>query len=645
MVLYIIPKISGVENVRKRSLVPSLRRSIVFIIFILIFLSLIGMASCAQLSAEDYAPIYYFEAGETCYPIDADFQIYLSSLFEVGNSVPISTDPTGDDLSTYSSSLYYLDNQEGSIDNYAKIISDSQEWEGTNGNKVYYRIYSSGSTQVIQYWMFYAFNGGELNQHEGDWEMVQVVLINDEPSEVGYSQHYSGQSATWAQVEKDGNHIKVYVARGSHANYLRSYSGKLGIASDIVGANGKIFKPSDYTLDTLEDKSWINFQGRWGAVADTEANAIEASILGQAGPEGPKYRENGAMWDDPVAWGNNLIPANDMLFNLEWILYNFITLFIVITLVIFAIIAFRIYRRHKKYGLGPRIVSMLYINGFNLHSIGNILCIIGIIMAIFGLFYPWYQVSYGVSGEGVTETFQTAGMVNLLKFDGINGLQIAIPGTSGPMPLGSFILPFSLFIGIGLVFLIIATIGIPLSKKLGTKYIWRGVRIIIPFILIVVVIMAIGSVMSSIKLEGDTGTNYVQSFLGPISSSPFGGQTTTDITESGITGKVDVQWGLGLGGWLLLIAGIIMIIAGIFEIISKTQFFATKIPLPGQALPRTPTRQSPLVRAPPPIPPQQPSSQKQVLPSDKSNVKFCTECGAKLDENATFCIECGKKLK
>lgn len=624
------------------------RHGIIFIVFLLIFLSLIGVTSSAQISAEDYAPIYYFEAVENFYPIDAKFQIDWSYLYEIGNSVPISTDPSESELSSYSSSLYqyyYLDNQEGSIDNYDKIIEDSQDWENTWGNKVYYRVYSLGSTQVIQYWMFYAFNAGELNHHEGDWEMVQVLLKNDEPSEVSYSQHYSGQKATWTQVEKEGNHIKVYVARGSHANYLKSYSGKLGIASDIVGANGKILKPSDYTLDTLEDKPWIDYYGRWGEVADTEANAIEASILGEAGPEGPKYRENGAMWDNPVAWGNSLIPANDIIFIFEWILYNFILLFIIITLAIIAIMAFLIYRRYKKYGLGPRIVSMLYINGFNLHSIGNILCIVGIAIAILGLFAPWYEVSYGVSGEGITETFQTKGMVNLLKLDGINGLLITIPGTSGPIPLGSFILPFSLFIGIGLVFLIIATIGIPLSKKLGSKYIWRGIRIIIPFILILVVIMIIGSIISSIKLETGTNTDYIKSIVGPISSYPFGGKTTAYITESGISGKIDVQWQLGLGTWLLLIAGIIIIIAGVLEIISKTQFFVTKTPLPGQALPRMPAQQPPMSHVPSPIPPQQPSLQKQESQDDKSKVKFCPECGAKLNEKAIYCNECGKKLK
>jgi hypothetical protein len=612
---------------RNKYFFVNLKRSIILVVFLIISVSLAGLTCSGQDLADTYAPIFYFEAEETCYPIDASYHL--------DNSQMTCIDP-------FFEETCYYDNYHGTIKDDG-VIKHYQSVMNSFGYTVYYRIYNeSTDTKVIQYWMFYAFNKGELNQHEGDWEMVQIVLDENGPSWVAYSQHHFGQKASWDQVERDGNHIKVYVSRGSHANYLRSYSGKLGIASDIVGANGKILNYNDYSLDTLEDQTWIDFRGRWGEVADSEANAIEASILGQAGPEGPKFREDGEMWNSPIGWGVSLFESNDMLFTFEWILYNFITIFIGISLIIIALLGYRIYRNHKKYGLGPRIISMLYINGLNLHSIGNILCIIGIVIAIFGLFNPWYQISYGVSGEGITETFQTGGMVDLLKFDGINGLQVTIPGTGGPIPMGSFVLPFSLFIAIGLVFLIIATIGIPLSKKLGSKYIWRGIRIIIPFILILVAIMAMGSVIPTTPVEADTETNYAQDILGSISSSPFGGQTTTYVSETGITGQIDVQWGLGLGGWLLLIAGIIIIVAGILEIIARTQFFTTKIPLKSKVTPGA--QIPPSQQAVPPDQTKQTSSKEKVQPKAKEKGVFCTECGGKLKKNATFCVNCGMKV-
>jgi membrane protease subunit (stomatin/prohibitin family) len=180
--------------------------------------------------------------------------------------------------------------------------------------------------------------------------------------------------------------------------------------------------------------------------------------------------------------------------------------------------------------------------------------------------------------------------------------------------------------------MIIATIGIPLSKKLGTKYIFRGIRLFIPFILIIILIVAIGSIVPSIAVGSGTISNYLQNVINPIISSPFGGQSTTSISESGITAQINTQWGLGSGAWLLLIAGIIMLVAGILELMAKTQFFATKIPLPGQGPARMPVQ-------PPPTPPQ-----KQEPPKDKSKGNFCTGCGAKLEENSTFCVKCGKKI-
>jgi hypothetical protein len=462
--------------------------------------------------------------------------------------------------------------------------------------------------------------------------MVQVVFNNDKPSNVGYSQHHGGQSATWDQVERDGNHIKVYVARGSHANYLRSYSGKLGIASDIVGDNGRKIHISADELEELDNQSWLDFAGLWG-----EIRGAEDFALGQAGPQGPKFREGGAMWDNPIAWSQSLSPASDLMFTLEWFIYNLVTIFIIITVAIIALMTFFIYRRHKKYGLGPRIISMFYINGINLHTIGNILCIIAIVIAFIGLFNPWYHISYNVTGE-IAGGLQTEGIVELIKLDGTNGLQVIRPGTTGPTPLTTLEIPFSLFIAIGLVFLIIATIGIPLSKKLGWKYIFRGIRLIIPFIILFVMIMAMGSIAIPETTES-VDTTYVEDILGPITESPLGGETSTTLpTETGNV-QINITWGFLIGIWLLFFAGIILIISGILEIISKTTFYQTKIPLPGKAKP------IPAPITPAPIKSPLPKLSKEKPATSKPKGNFCPECGNKINENATFCNECGKKLK
>ena len=66
---------------------------------------------------------------------------------------------------------------------------------------------------------------------------------------------------------------------------------------------------------------------------------------------------------------------------------------------------------------------MFYIDGINLKSIGNILCFVGIIIAIFGLFNTWYEVSYNFSGSGSADSLNTEGWQDILKIDGLEGIQ------------------------------------------------------------------------------------------------------------------------------------------------------------------------------------------------------------------------------
>jgi len=524
-----------------------------------------------QTLVQQYAPILYFEHGETCYPVDVSFHLENSYVYAIGNETPDDMDIEEFDLLEYASDTYYLDNQLGGIDDTG-IIDAYQTAMSSLGYTIYGRVYDTGVSMVIQYWMFYAFNSGEQNQHEGDWEMVQVVFSSGEPSQVMYSQHHIGQRASWGQVEKQGDHIKVYVSRGSHANYLRSYSGMVGVASDIVGANGKIWTSDEYNLVLLDTQPWLEFPGRWGWAGTTDEQAIEASILGQSGPFGPKYREDGLMWDNPTGWGTSLLAADNTVFLLEWILYHFILLFIVISAISVAVLCYRIYRRHKTTGLGPRIVSILYIDGTDSKSIGNILCIVGIIVALIALFLPWYVITTDIGVAG----YETKGMANMMTIDGINGVQIQIPGLTGPMPMGSIILPFSLFIAIGLVFMILTTIGIAHSKKLGRKYLARGVRLFLPVFFIIIALLMLGMIPFESMVE--TGSAYVDvgEIFSAISSSPSGGNTLVSIPEVG--GEITFQWGFGLGGILLVVAGICMVIAGALEIMTNIELYPSKQP-------------------------------------------------------------------
>ena len=541
--------------------------------------SYIGTVSAAdQDLAEKYAPVLYFVSEEKCYPVDVSYAFETCDLYEVGNPTPLLTSPINAALlANKSLDTYYLDNTYGTTqvgDN--GIENDYQSKMATLGYKVYAHV--DATTSIIQYWFFYAFNGGDLNRHEGDWEMIQVVLSGGQPTEVMFSQHYAGQSATWNQVEKDGDHVKVYVARGSHANYIKPYSGKIGLASDQVGDNGKILRPiTDYGVVVLDETvhPWLKFEGRWGWTGGDQSSAAEAAILGEAGPNGPKFREAGTMWQ-PLTWAAGLQKADSNMFILEWFVYNFVMLFFLVTLLSLLLLGFFIYRRNKKHGLGPRKLSLFYIDGVNAKSIGNILCIVAIIVAIIGLFLPWYTVAANVS----IPSYQETGMFNAVSIDGINGIQIRLPDRSGPVPLGTFALPFYLILGIGLVFIVLSTIGISSSKKLGKKYITRGIRLLVPFILIFIFIMAIGSLIPQFAPVNMKDNTDVFSAMNKVSAAPFNGQYTVQLSGVDGGGSVHLQWGFGIGIYLLMFAGILLIMAGLIEITAHAQFFEEKETFP-----------------------------------------------------------------
>lgn len=525
--------------------------------------------------AYEYAPILYFVDGERCFPVDVSYAIENSYVYVVGDPTPLSTSPTEALLGNYTSSdAYYLDNQRGTTEaDDDGIENDYQNKMAALGFTVYSHV--DTTQNIIQYWFFYAFNGGDLNRHEGDWEMVQVVLSGGQPTEVMFSQHYTGQKATWDQVEKEGDHVKVYVARGSHANYIKPFSGKIGLASDTVGANGRILKPKNvqpdgYEIIPLGSQPWLSFAGRWGWAGASQSAAAEAQLLGEAGPNGPMFREEGSMWQ-PQVWAGGLQPANDLVFILEWLVYNFVLLFIILTIVSLLLLAFFVYRRRKKHGLGPRIFSLLYIDGINQHSIGNILCIVGIILALLGLFFPWYTVTANVS----IPSYQQTGAFNAVSVDSFNGIQILLPNQSGPVPLGTLAIPFYIIILIGVIFIVISTIGISESRKLGKKYLFRGIRLLVPFLLILVFVIAIASIIPLFMPAGINGTNDVVTAMQRISAAPFSGQHTIETMDiSG--GSVQLNWGLGLGAYLLLFAGIILIMAGIIELTAHVTFFEPK---------------------------------------------------------------------
>ncbi|HEX6232683.1 MAG TPA: Vps62-related protein [Jiangellaceae bacterium] len=194
-----------------------------------------------------------------------------------------------------------------------------EEWQREIGRNseatVYARVVTDPARQgqiALQYWFFYVFNDWN-NNHEGDWEMIQLVFdapdaeaaLATPPSVVGYSQHTGGERASWGSAKLevvDGTHPVVYPAEGSHANFFGSAlylgrSAETGVGCDDTNGPHDEIWPQVAVVPTepdayLDEFPWLGFQGRWGERHEAFFN----------GPTGPNMK---TQWTAPVRWGED----------------------------------------------------------------------------------------------------------------------------------------------------------------------------------------------------------------------------------------------------------------------------------------------------------------------------------------------------
>jgi Vacuolar protein sorting-associated protein 62 len=122
-------------------------------------------------------------------------------------------------------------------DDYAKAAHELHQ-DPRYRNRMYGRAVESKGRWWLQYWFFYFFNDFNLighlvkaGLHEGDWEMIQLRLGEDEkPDYAVYAQHNGAEVRRWDQVDvvPGTERPLVYVARGSHASYFSPGKHQLG---------------------------------------------------------------------------------------------------------------------------------------------------------------------------------------------------------------------------------------------------------------------------------------------------------------------------------------------------------------------------------------------------------------------------------
>ncbi len=446
---------------------------------------------------------------------------------------------------------HFLNNKLGPAD---AIAADYTSKIGTLGFTSYVQVVVTGSGTVVEYWMLYAYNNGPLNNHQGDWEVVQVFLdASGSPQKAVYSQHGSGENAAWTDVEKSDTHPVVYVAEGSHANYFRPYQGRIGIENDIVGSSGRTISHTDLNLVVLSNENWLVFPGRWGYSGTDEEMAA-----GRAGPFGPVFNQNGERWVQPESYLSSTLGVNGNYFILAWLAAYFL-------LIISSYIGLRavwkvlgIIRQKKKGGL----LVMRFLKSRGLF--GLVLGIVAILITVAALFLPWYTITASSQSGPLAQQ----GGVTLLNVDGINGMQVNLflgaggDSSSGFASLFFLQIPFAILIAAGIVLLTLDVIGVRSGKKLGTKFMTGAITSLLPFVFILVFITQLPSFLpfASGLIPGQSIPAELETLVRTIAGQPVSGTASQAFP---VIGSTTVNWGFGLGAYLFVVAAVVRIVGGV----------------------------------------------------------------------------------
>lgn len=185
---------------------------------------------------------------------------------------------------------------------------------------VYGAFFRRGDRVALQYWLFYPLNPYSpevppnplfAQVHEGDWELVTVILDRlGKPRTAGYSRHCSGARREWKQVPKRGQRPLTYVALGSHANYFapgsyphnkRCWPEQARIVFESYGKPLRDFVGTGRTISprlvriTATSPPWMSFSGAWGE--DQIIFFPQVTFMYGLGPTGPAFK---TVWKNPI---------------------------------------------------------------------------------------------------------------------------------------------------------------------------------------------------------------------------------------------------------------------------------------------------------------------------------------------------------
>lgn len=300
-----------------------------------------------------YSPAIYIHGAEHYYPTHIDAMLENADLKYgadiITPPVTIVGKPISEENLTGRNSNHYLDLVDSgcfaqNIDWYCSFSSVGEPSDfikfRSYGSLIYGRIFRDTQKYpdkiVLQYWFFYVFDAKEsspimfaikygskvipglsnfiINNHEGDWEWMQIILEKNgyvyKPVNATYAHHSGKKTYNWDEVRKydfwesNPTHPKVFVALYSHALYKDpKATGLLEFVETMpednpiptLLENGLEVSGPIYLINIInESTSWFNFAGLWGQIS---------SIASRSGPVSPGDSSR-LEWTDPIEWAN-----------------------------------------------------------------------------------------------------------------------------------------------------------------------------------------------------------------------------------------------------------------------------------------------------------------------------------------------------
>lgn len=206
-------------------------------------------------------------------------------------------------------------------------VRDFKEFGAGTPAVTYAHIAREKGYLALQYWFYYYFNDWN-NQHESDWEMIQLLFradsaeqaLGQEPVRVAYAQHGGGEKVNWndRRLQREGDHPIVYASAGSHASYFEPEVflglGERGSGLGCDYADGPHRRvPLEprlvpATLRGADDPfAWSVFPGQWGEKQSGQNN-------GPTGPNAkPRWRTPVTDFDEDIRDNNVTVPRSSTL--------------------------------------------------------------------------------------------------------------------------------------------------------------------------------------------------------------------------------------------------------------------------------------------------------------------------------------------